>query len=126
MINWTQELEERVKTMWLANHSGGEIVEALGIPELTRSALMGKIGRLGLRRGTGGVLYPKAKKKPNKPRFTDLLDFGEYAGDFSRCHWPIDNKICGKKCGNVWCEEHEQLVYDKTRCDNLKNLWRYV
>lgn len=56
-MTWTNDRVEKLKQLWAAGHSGGEIVKALdGV--FSRNAVIGKVHRLGL--------PTRMKKKPRK------------------------------------------------------------
>jgi len=58
------ELWPTVRSLWLAGHTGDYILRAVKCVEtLTRSALMGKISRMGLTRNSTGVRPPKAVRE---------------------------------------------------------------
>lgn len=56
-MTWTDDRVEKLKQLWAAGHSGGEIVKALG-GVFSRNAVIGKVHRLGL--------PTRMKKKPRK------------------------------------------------------------
>jgi hypothetical protein len=74
---WTPERTEKAVAMWKAGHSATEIQLALAC-EITRSAVLGKVARMGLCRGKGnvrafvaspdGTLRSSRAPKPRKPR----------------------------------------------------------
>lgn len=57
MSGWTDERLERLKTLWLQGHSAEQIACDLG-GGVTRSAICGKVWRLGLTRAKGAEARP--------------------------------------------------------------------
>jgi GcrA cell cycle regulator len=55
---WTDEREAELKRLWAEGYTGSQIADAIG-SGLTRSAIMGKIHRLGLDRRKQVVFRPK-------------------------------------------------------------------
>jgi hypothetical protein len=50
-IKWTQEKKDLVESLWMGGHTSYEIAERLG-NGVTRSALMGLVSRMGLKKPT--------------------------------------------------------------------------
>lgn len=69
--DWTPERLELAQGMWKAGASGNEIGDALGV---SRSAVLGKLNRLGLvRRDVEGYQRPApVMQPPRKHRVTDM------------------------------------------------------
>jgi hypothetical protein len=70
-VSWTRQRLDRAAAMWRAGYSGLEIAVALGT---TRSAAIGKLFRLGLRRGPAQEKADKASnaKGAMRPRQREL------------------------------------------------------
>ena len=49
-IKWTDERVKKLKTLWQAGYTGSEISQAL---DVTRSAVLGKLHRLNLKKKIG-------------------------------------------------------------------------
>jgi len=68
-FKWTRERQKFLQEQFKLGKSGGEIARELGV---TRSAVMGKLHRLGLKRGRAEALdvqiTRKSAKKPREPR----------------------------------------------------------
>jgi len=68
-FKWTRERQKFLQEQFKLGKSGGEIARELGV---TRSAVMGKLHRLGLKRGRAETLdmqiTRKSAKKPREPR----------------------------------------------------------
>lgn len=65
--DWSEERAERAKQLFLAGSSGSEIAAELG-GGLTRSAVMGKLARMGVKRPRKKPEHGKAKKRPALPK----------------------------------------------------------
>lgn len=76
MSRWTEERDATLRRRWKAGDSGGDIARALG---LTRNAVMGRLGRLGLlgERPTPARPVKQNRVDPQKAidaRDLDILD----------------------------------------------------
>ena len=120
-ILWSEALVARLSELWMSGTTSGEIGRRLGI---SRSAVMGKLKRLGLlgrersqvpikppqmpRLVTDFVIPPPPPPRPRPPIGSfDIMDLL-----YSDCRWPEGNyapyKFCGDKqaFGSSYCEEH--------------------
>lgn len=141
---WTPERVEMLLAMVSEGYSGGKIAKQLGAP-ITRSAVMGKVNRMGLSLATSShhVRSPGGRKKmvPLLPPPRTLTERELRAVEPSRnvtmmelgndtCRWPIwsDNlrTIGGGTlfCGNhgadnankrPYCPHHEMIAWRKYR-----------
>lgn len=62
---WTDDQVEKLKTSWLNGWSAGEIAKVL---PFSRSAILGKVDRLGLNRMEGGMRKPRSNVRSNAER----------------------------------------------------------
>lgn len=62
--DWTNERVERLRALWLEGHSASAIARTLG-DGATRSAVLGKLHRLGVRRPVAAT--PRHAAAPSKP-----------------------------------------------------------
>ena len=63
---WTPEREQVLRALWCVGKSGSEVAAAIGCG-LTRSAVMGKIHRLGIQRSPEVAAASRLGKTTNKP-----------------------------------------------------------
>jgi GcrA cell cycle regulator len=137
-IKWDETRIATLTQMWSAGYSAGQIAKQMG--DLSRSAVIGKIWRMGLERRREASRYkpvqvklPKPRPEPLKfapqplPRFTEptvtpplksLLDLEP--GD---CRYPIGDPresgfgFCAKPrlSGSVYCAECTDKAYRSVR-----------
>jgi len=114
--DWTPKQEAELRELWGSGESGGAISKALGT---TRSAVMGKVSRLGLQRRlkTGSTRYQLKKiakpvvvvaklvKKPVRKKQTNTLNrrIGIMELTLATCRWPEGDP---KKSDFGYCGEH--------------------
>ena len=66
-MTWTSERIEQLKALWLEGWSGGQIMQKLRLS--SRSQVIGKVYRLGLKRTAGyEVRIPRRPKSADEPR----------------------------------------------------------
>jgi GcrA cell cycle regulator len=137
-VTWTQRRLDRAVAMWKAGQSGLEIAVELGI---TRCAVIGKLIRVGLRRGSGEgaikaysgkpatlrrapkqenrapwVPSPQPKPKPETVGMPiALIDLQSH-----HCRWPVDGRgaatlFCGGNAhdGHPYCIGHCRRAYQR-------------
>jgi GcrA cell cycle regulator len=132
---WDEAAIERLKELWADGYSGSEVAERMG-EGLTRCAILGKVHRLGLRRGprmkVARLLVKKPPKKvaprevsrpemppmrpdlrppePTAPGTLSLLDLRP-----GQCHWPTGDSVpytfCAapQEAGSSYCEIHHRM-----------------
>jgi hypothetical protein len=135
-MSWTPEKEERVAALWGEGQSGGMIAHALG--DTTRSAVMGKLKRLGLlgtgtpgkrrRRSMDGIRVRSTPRSTKRRAFTvgaapttgepaplriPIIDIVDHA-----CRWIAgDPRSDGTCCGHntvgdlAYCGHHARRAY---------------
>lgn len=136
-LAWTPDQTETLRSMWLAGATGTEIGDKLGT---SRSAIMGKIRRLGLIRspirhapkrpkklGKPAPKFPfmaRVVRKPAPPKpagpvhFRDLKDH--------HCRWipgqPESQVYCGETRvhGSSWCIKHFRAAYSRLSASVLR------
>lgn len=112
---WTDERAERLRVMWVAGKSAGDIATAMGI---SRNAVIGKVHRLKLAARPSPIKYRRvtaeadvvcedvpADKGP-APRTCRFLS-GE-ALEYNYCAAPV-------VAAGSWCEKHFRLVFEPSR-----------
>jgi GcrA cell cycle regulator len=137
-VTWTQRRLDQAAAMWKAGRSGLEIAVELGT---TRSAAIGKLFRLGLRRGpkqnkavkasnAKGAIRPKRqepklvvlplrpKPQPKPEVFAKpiaLIDLKSH-----HCRWPVAGAgattlFCGgdAHAGRPYCAAHCRMAYQR-------------
>jgi GcrA cell cycle regulator len=135
-VTWPRQQLERAVAMWKAGYSGLEIAVELGT---TRSAAIGKLFRLGLRRGPAhekaakasngkGAMRPKRDSRapwfpPPQPRprpeaaakAITLIDLKSH-----HCRWPVAGAgattlFCGGSAyaGYPYCATHCRMAYQR-------------
>jgi GcrA cell cycle regulator len=134
--SWDEERIARLCELWREGRSAAEIARALG--GVTRSAVLGKLHRLGLARGRDGgepagrparrspapAATPKRRRLPppiparpapeaELPGLCRLVELPRRA-----CRWPIgdpmatDFRFCGRASSRgAYCEVHARLAY---------------
>lgn len=141
--DWTQDRTERLKRLWLNGLSASQLARKLG--GVSRSAVLGKLHRLGLT-GRGGAPRPLVRKVASGPTTTrkaaptqsraaarvavskpspaepglvrDLAALGP--GD---CRWPIgdpaspDFSFCGRPTlrSEPYCPGHDRAAHARRR-----------
>ena len=129
-MDWTEVEIETVKEMWEARCSAGQISAVI---KRTRSAILGKIHRIGLSFKGGSPTATRNNRKPStrpkvitiKPPSPAAVTKAE-ASDYDQtalrlslfdlpangCHWPVDyadqHLFCGheKQDGKPYCAHH--------------------
>jgi GcrA cell cycle regulator len=134
-VSWPRQRLDRAVAMWKAGRSGLEIAVELGT---TRSAAIGKLFRLGLRRGPKQnkavktsnakgamrpkpklvVLPPQPKPQPKPEAFAKpiaLIDLKPH-----HCRWPVAGAgsttlFCGGNAhaGHPYCIGHCRMAYQR-------------
>jgi len=137
LAEWTDERVERLKKLFADGWSATQIAKDLG--GITRNAAIGKLHRLGLRRGWSagreasqfvkhqaalkreakapkprahppGVPLPK--ERPHEGPVVELLYLGA-----RHCRWPIGDPqesgfgFCGGEADGPYCDDHAQVAY---------------
>jgi GcrA cell cycle regulator len=131
---WTQARVERLVGLWNQRLSTARIARALG-PEVSRSAVVGKLMRMGLRRSdeqrhdaqAAGACHSRARLRPPilppvplppptpcavVPRLTGILELGR-----SHCRWPYhlgdEIRFCGHGAASQgpYCPAHRAIAY---------------
>lgn len=69
MSDWTEERVNHLKKAWANGMTGGEIAEAM---KMTRSAILGKICRLGLQRSADSEQQEKTQVQASEPQKSEL------------------------------------------------------
>jgi GcrA cell cycle regulator len=134
---WPRERSEYLAALWRSGHSFSQIAkfinEAFGL-ELTRSAVAGKVGRMGLHakdRVTHQLPQPRAiraqrslsaaatkparepPRVPLKPRMIDILELTSYT-----CRYPYGDRPpyaycgCPPLKGSPYCRDHTELCWN--------------
>jgi GcrA cell cycle regulator len=135
-VSWTRQRLDRATAMWRAGHSGLTIAVALGT---TRSAVMGKLIRLGLRRGPvqekadkasngRGAMrlnrenrepwFPPPQPQPRSEAAAKAIPF--IALERHHCRWPVGGEgattlFCGGNAhaGYPYCAAHCRMAYQR-------------
>lgn len=134
---WTDERTELLRQMWGDGLSASQCAAALGVPDMTRSAVIGKAHRLGLksrkRQQRPRSVAPKPKRQNGTafhtaPSITseplDASTFAHINGHASvalldlenhHCRWPMDDgKYCGRQAnvlrGFSYCQAHASIA----------------
>jgi GcrA cell cycle regulator len=120
-VTWTRQALERAVAMWKAGFSSREIGDALSV---TRSAVMGKVHRMGLGRFRAHDSPPrKARVKSNSAGFaadTPMPFLGLALVELERqhCRYPHGDAVftfCGQPRlnGSPYCLHHHRLCFAK-------------
>lgn len=138
VTDWSDERVERLKELWAAGGSASQVARVIG-GGATRSAVIGKVHRLGLPlrqeawRGQGnGSPRPRPPTPPKpaapaqpppEPLEALVLDGGAHVtiltiGD-KLCRWPIGDPMvpgfhfCGRapQAGSPYCDGHARRAY---------------
>lgn len=136
---WTEARIELLKKLWLEGYSASQVAAQLG--GVTRSAVIGKLHRLGVtsagsvRRApnhnavrTARIVRAKPIPKPRlvyvAPKDTGPLEpLGETIekAKYGECLWiegdpKHDGRICGRETGgHAYCEHHRAAAYVPTK-----------
>ena len=128
---WTPELVETLRKLWLGGLSSAEIAKQLGV---TRSAVLGKVYRLGLlgEAPRREAVYrsskpPKARPAPALPpplpvppsTLADSLSVPILALERRSCRWPTGDAFCGRQQAlradghgyHPYCSAHAALAF---------------
>ena len=137
---WTAEREDRLRALWADGYSASVIARMLG-PDLTKNAIIGKVGRLKLPSRATHVsnTRPREFKLVSKPPVevrpdtwtalpgTTPVSMAEL--EQGMCKWPIGESpflFCGAEAQGVYCEHHKALsigpgtVSERQALDGLK------
>ena len=136
LFDWSPERTELLRTLWKQGFSASQIARRMG--GLTRSAVIGKVHRIGLagrttpdrparairpRRSSKGVVVFKRKFKerpaPNTAELAAiraLKPIGPALPDrrAGQCRYIRDepgSAICGRFALGSWCDKHRKLVF---------------
>ena len=135
-MGWTDERVDQLKSLWTEGLSASQIARVLG--NVTRTAVIGKVHRLGL----AGRAMPARNERPRLPTAPRvslrhhhmpeppvveedpiILDDGSFATVLTindrMCRWPIgapaehEFHFCGRKpkSGSPYCEAHARKAY---------------
>lgn len=135
---WTQDRIDRLRTLWLEGRTAEQVARTLGAG-ITRSAVLGKVHRLGLSTGRqpapvkAAVLprggRPTARGRPvapppptatapqgiglEEPGLATLLSVGGHG-----CRWPMGDpqikgfSLCGRQAvRGAYCARHGAIAY---------------
>ncbi len=145
---WTADRIDRLKTLWLEGRSAETIARDLA-HGITRSAVLGKVHRMGLsagraakpvkrdppartpsepvwRRPVARLAVPEAAPLPESG-LSSLLSVGRHD-----CRWPIGDplaagfSLCGRRVvRGAYCEAHADVGYRRA-CETPQSLERLV
>lgn len=131
---WTEDRIDRLRTLWLEGHSAARIARELGAG-LTRSAVLGKVHRMGLSagrprpRGASAVVRsPPRDRRPPSPPVSESLAGPAPVPDQGRttllsvgrceCRWPYGDpraegfSLCGRPVARgAFCGPHAAVAY---------------
>lgn len=126
---WTSEKTERLKTLWAAGVSAAAIEDEFGAP-FTRSSIIGKVHRLGLKKRRTIRSRGKTRKAPPKTlskRLQLRLELAQVIEptcepvgllnlESHHCRYvlgePSEMLFCGApKFSGSYCAKHHQIVY---------------
>ena len=131
---WTEDRIDRLRTLWLEGHSAARIARELGAG-LTRSAVLGKVHRMGLSagrprpRGASAVVRsPPRDHRPPSPPVSEALAGPAPVPDQGRttllsvrrceCRWPYGDpkaegfSLCGRPVARgAFCGPHAAVAY---------------
>ena len=131
---WTEDRIDRLRTLWLEGHSAARIARELGAG-LTRSAVLGKVHRMGLSagrprpRGASAVVRsPPRDRRPPSPPVSEALAGPAPVPDQGRttllsvrrceCRWPYGDpraegfSLCGRPVARgAFCGPHAAVAY---------------
>jgi GcrA cell cycle regulator len=142
---WTQARVELLKKLWLEGCSASQVAAQLG--GVTRSAVIGKLHRLGVTRAgsvrravnhnavrTARIVRDKPIPKPRlvyvAPKENEPLEpLGETIdkAKHGQCLWiegdpKQDGRICGRETGgHAYCQHHRAAVYVPTKKREVKH-----
>jgi GcrA cell cycle regulator len=142
---WTEERKELLKKLWLEGYSASQVAAQLG--GVTRSAVIGKLHRLGVTRAgtvrraanpnavrTARIVRSKPIPKPRlvyvAPKENEPLEpLGETIdkAKYGQCLWiegdpKQDGRICGRETGgHAYCQHHRAAVYVPTKKREVKH-----
>jgi GcrA cell cycle regulator len=122
---WTVERTEQLKALNAEGLSASQIAAQLGV---TRNAVMGKLGRLGVAKTMGrpGLKRERVHFRPyvtiptavtvalaELPRVYGAVTLAELNN--KNCHWPLEPGFCGAEAidGKPYCGHHSRVAYRK-------------
>lgn len=141
---WTEARIELLKKLWLEGYSASQVAAQLG--GVTRSAVIGKLHRLGVTRAgsvrraanpnavrTARIIRTKPIPKPRlvyvAPKDTGPLEpLGETIekAKYGQCLWiegdpKQDGRICGRETGgHAYCQHHRSAAYVPSKKREVK------
>lgn len=107
-FDWNEENISKLINLWQGGMTGSEIAKVMGVG--SRSAVIGKLHRLGIKRGAenksnhmGVGCVVKIKKDKPIINYTGkgktLADIGH-----NECRWPTEGKLF---CADMICDDHK-------------------
>lgn len=120
-MNWTSEMEEQARSLWLSGTSATKIGEIMG---LSRNSIMSKVSRLGVvRPGEKNALKKIAQRSiPTAPMRSPYSEPGGTTFEEikrGQCYFSISpheaspHLFCGAPVieGSLYCEKHHHICY---------------
>jgi hypothetical protein len=115
MTEWPQEKADQAEALWRKGYSAGWIAARLG---MSRSAVAGKIDRLGLKRDSAPRVTRLARPTPAaskpKPKIEPPIWISLVELERGMCRFPRDDGLyCGARThafSSSWCELHRKRV----------------
>ena len=130
---WTEDRIDRLRTLWLEGHSAARIARELGAG-LTRSAVLGKVHRMGLSagrprpRGPSVVVLSPPRDRPTPTPVSEAIAGPAAVPDQGRttllsvrrceCRWPYGDpraegfSLCGRPVARgAFCGPHAAVAY---------------
>lgn len=118
MFTWTVDVEDRLRAMWRAGWTGGMIAAQIGCG-LTRNAVLGKAGRMGLSKDDQGGVVARptpdkrvGRSRVRKSRAVEIVQGPPPVLSVHPCMWPTTEtkpyEFCGKPSlrGKSYCPGH--------------------
>ncbi len=147
---WTHDRVGALKKLWLEGQSASQVAKQLG-GGVTRNAVIAKVHRLGLSRGSGPSMparvalssRPPAVRErstaqpvapPAPPRQVMLGTVIISTLGAHMCKWPIGDPMttefsfCGRSTDSIYCVEHAKVAYQPPtkRTTNYGAYDRYI
>jgi len=121
---WTKKQEQTLTDYWEKGLTSGQISKKMGF---SRSAILGKVSRLKLKKRTQNSVFSakniKLKLKPIKNSVRVTLREAVFCLDHKQCRFPIGDpqkagfKFCDKPAdkGKQYCAHHHSVCYEPLR-----------
>lgn len=114
---WTKKQEQTLRDYWKKSLTAGQISKKMGF---SRSAILGKVYRMGLPKRKASPPPVKPKTKASKNAVRAVLTKAVTRLEYKQCRFPIGDpqevgfRFCDKPAnvGKPYCAHHQSICYE--------------